>query len=490
MPTGVPVRKRSRRALFGIIFGLAAFAAMLVFPPPEGLNLAAWRVAAVAVLMAIWWLTEAAPVAVTALLPIGLLPLLGVTPIADATRPYASSLVFLFLGGFVIALSMERWDLHRRIALRILVVVGSKRDRIIGGFMAATALLSMWVSNTATALIMLPIALSVIGLLHEDEQAPERPGFAVALLLSIAYSASIGGLATLIGSPPNALMAGFVLETYGLTVGFVEWMAVGLPLSLVMLAVAWIFLTRLLFHFERRPISGLRKILHRELASLGPLSQGEKATAVVFVGAALSWIFRPALEDLFPTIIIGDASIAVVAAIALFIIPVREGDDWTFAMTWDWALRLPWGVLILFGGGLSLAGAISATGLADYIGSQLTALGSLPPIVVVLVVTAVIILLTELTSNTATTAAFLPVVAALAVAVGGDPLSLVVPAALAASCAFMMPVATPPNAIVFAKGLVTIPTMARAGIWLNLVAILLIAAVARFIVPTIFPVPG
>jgi sodium-dependent dicarboxylate transporter 2/3/5 len=479
--------------VIGIVVGLVAFGAMLALPPPAGLDIAAWRVAALGVLMAVWWLTEAAPVAVTALLPIGLLPALGGASLDAAARPYANPLIFLFLGGFMVALAMERWNLHKRVALFVLSAAGDRQDRIVGGFMVATAVLSMWVSNTATALIMLPVALSVIDLMPADESDGERRQFALALLLGVAYSASIGGLATLIGTPPNALMAGFMLETYGVTIGFAEWMAVGLPVSLVMLAIAWWLLCRWLFRVRRQPLGGLHGVLQREADGLGPLSPGERATAVIFAATALAWVFRPVLEDLLPSLPLSDPGIAITAAIVLFVVPVRNaggGGEWTFVMTWDWARRLPWNVLILFGGGLSLAAAISATGLAGYIGDRLTGLDGLPIVIVILAVSATILVLTELTSNTATTAAFLPVIAALAIALGEDPLALVVPAALAASCAFMMPVATPPNAIVFAKGLIGVPTMARAGVWLNIAALALITLAAYLLVPLTLAAPG
>ena len=395
LPPVLKPRIRSVRAVIGVVAGLLVFAAMLVLPPPAGLDVAAWRVAALGVLMAVWWLTEAAPVAVTALLPIGLLPALGGASLDAAARPYANPLIFLFLGGFVIALAMERWTLHKRIALHILSAAGDRQDRIVGGFMVATAVLSMWVSNTATALIMLPVALSVIDLMPKAESDGERRQFALALLLGVAYSASIGGLATLIGTPPNALMAGFMLETHGVTIGFAEWMAVGLPVSLVMLAIAWWLLSRWLFRVRRQPLEGLHEVLKRESDGLGPLSPGERATAVVFTITALAWVFRPVLGDLLPTLPLSDPGIAIAAAVVLFVIPVKDGGadrggdaGWTFVMTWDWARRLPWNVLILFGGGLSLAAAISAPGLAGYIGARLTGLDGLPAVLIILAVTA------------------------------------------------------------------------------------------------------
>lgn len=472
-----------------ILSGLAVFALLLVLPPPEGMQPAAWRAAAVAVLMALWWITEAVPVPATALLPIPLFPLFGVLPIGEATAPYANPIVFLFLGGFVIALAMERWNLHRRIALHILGWAGSRQDTLIGGFMLGTAGLSMWVSNTATTVMMLPIAMSVIPLVSSDAGAgdagrPATQPFAVALLLGIAYAASIGGLGTLIGTPPNALLAAFVLESYGYTIGFGQWMLVGLPLVAVMLGITWLLLTRVLFPLRRIEIEGAAGVIRDELQALGRVSRGEKIVAAVFALTALTWILRPVIVDL-SGIRLSDPAIAIAAALLLFLLPVdaRRG---VFAMDWESTQRLPWGVLILFGGGLSLATAISATGLAAWIGEALSGFGVWHDVVLVLLVVTVTIFLTELTSNTATTAAFLPVLAALALSVGQNPLLFAVPAAVAASCAFMMPVATPPNAIVFASGRVTIPQMARAGFLLNVAGIVLVTALAYSVILAVF----
>jgi sodium-dependent dicarboxylate transporter 2/3/5 len=479
------------RRLAGIFGGSALFATMLVLPPPEGLESAAWRVAALAALMAIWWMTEAIPVAATALLPIALFPLLRVSGVTEAAAPYGNPLIFLFLGGFVIARAVERWNLHRRIALAVLAAVGTRPDRLIGGFMLATAGLSMWVSNTATAVMMLPIGLSVIGLLHTDE-GQTKPGtredrFALALLLGIAYSASIGGLATLIGTPPNALLAGFMQQTYGVTVGFFQWMLVGVPVSAVMLGTAWLLLTRILFRHALPGIEGAETLIAGEIAKLGPMRREEKRVVAVFVCVALLWVFRPLLAHWLP---LTDPGIAVLGALAMFLVPADLGRG-VFLLDWDHAKRLPWGILLLFGGGLSLARAIDDSGLAAWIGELLTACAGWPTVAIVLLITALVVFLTELTSNTATAAVFLPVVASLGLCIGHNPLLFAVPAALAASCAFMMPVATPPNAIVFGSGMVTVPQMARAGFLLNLAAILVIVLATYSLVLLVFGVePG
>jgi sodium-dependent dicarboxylate transporter 2/3/5 len=460
---------------------------MLLLPPPEGLALAPWRVAAVAMLLAIFWLSEAAPISVTALLPIVLFPTLGVSTIEAAAAPYANPIVFLFLGGFIIALAIERWNLHRRIALTVLSKVGAREDLQIGGFMIATAALSMWVSNTATAALMLPVALSVVPRLADGSVDPAKRGFAVALLLAVAYGASIGGVATLIGTPPNALLAGFMSETYGVQIGFAQWMLLGLPLSLVMLLLCWLMLTRFLFPVGQQELPGARAAIREELRKMGPASIAEKRVAVVFGLTALLWITRPVLSSQFPALQLSDTTIAIVGALSLFFIPngVRKNG---FILTWEYAERLPWGVLLLFGGGLSLAAAVAGSGLAEWIGSELSGLQGWPVFLLVLTVTVLIIFLTELTSNIATAATFLPVVAALAVSLGQNPLLLAIPAMLAASCAFMLPVATPPNAIVFGSGYLTIPQMVRAGIWLNLIGVVVILAAVYLLTNVVFGV--
>lgn len=483
-PMDTSLRRRA-----GLFAGPAIFLLVLALPAPAGMGEAAWRTAAVGLLMAVWWVTEAIPIPATALLPIVLFPILGVVTVGEAAAPYASPIIFLFLGGFIIALAMQRWDLHRRIALSVVAALGTQPRRLVLGFMLATAFLSMWVSNTATAVMMMPIGLSVIGLVApKGDPAAPLPGqlnFGTALMLGIAYAASIGGLATLIGTPPNALLAGFLETSYGYEIGFAQWMTVGLPLTAVSLPLAWWVLTRVAFPIRIREIPGGRSVIREQLLGLGPISAGERRVAVVFALTALAWITRPLTQAVIPGL--SDAGIAMAAAVALFVIPV----DWrrgVFTMTWEDTAQLPWGVLLLFGGGLSLAAAVTATGLAEWIGTALSGLDAWPTLVLVVAVTAVIVFLTELTSNIATAAAFLPVVAPLAVALGENPLLLVVPAALGASCAFMLPVATPPNAIVYGSGYITIPQMARAGILLNLLFIGLITALAYTVMMAAFGV--
>ena len=476
-----------RRRNIGLALGVTSFVLMLLLPPPDGLELVPWRVAAVAVLMAVFWLSEAIPISATALLPLPLFTMLGVAPIDDVAAPYANPLIFLFLGGFLIALAIERWNLHRRIALTVLSGVGAREDLQIGGFMIATAGLSMWVSNTATAVMMLPVALSVVPRDVNGDVEPEKREFAAALLLSVAYGASIGGIATLIGTPPNALLAGFMLENYEVEIGFGQWMLLGLPVSMVMLVLTWLMLTRRLFKVGRHEVAGARTAIWQALHDMGPASRAEKRVAIVFGMTALLWISRPLLSRWFPGLELSDTTIALAGALSLFVIPngFKRGE---FLLTWEQAERLPWGVLLLFGGGLSLAAAVSDSGLASWIGGELVGLQGWPVIVLVLTVTVLIIFLTELTSNLATSATFLPVVAALAVSLERDPLLLAIPAVLAASCAFMLPVATPPNAIVFGSGQITIPQMAKAGIWLNLIGIVVVVSLVYLLMGVVFGV--
>ncbi len=437
---------------------------------------------AVALWMALWWMTEAIPIYATALLPVALLPLVGAVSFPEAARPYAHEMVFLFLGGFLLGLALQRWQLDRRVALATVRAAGTEWSRIVGAMMAVTAFLSMWVSNTATAVMMLPIAMSVIRLaLGVDEGAgdardqlaaatgPERR-FAVCLLLGIAYAATIGGVGTLIGTPPNLFLASFARESLGIEISFARWMAVGVPLVVVFLPFTWWLLTRVLFPVSGRHVAGADLQLRDAARALGPMGGAERAVLLVFACTATAWICRPLLP-----FAISDAGIALCGALVLFVIPAR-GSGGRFLMDWATAERLPWGVLVLFGGGLSLAAAIRLNGVDQWLGAQASAASGAPAWLLVVGVAAAVIFLTELTSNTATSAALIPILAALAPALGVPPLQLIVPAAIAASCAFMLPVATPPNAVVFGAGVVRIPDMCRAGIALNLAGVAAIAA--------------
>ncbi|MEQ8282734.1 MAG: DASS family sodium-coupled anion symporter [Parvibaculum sp.] len=469
-----------------IVAGLAVSGAMLALPAPDGLSPEGWRLAALVALMAIWWVTEAIPVYATGLLPLVGFPLLDIATVGAAAAPYANPIIFLFLGGFLIAAAMQATGLHARIALHVLARTGTGSRQLVGGFMLTAAFLSMWVSNTATAVMMVPIAMSVIAITVADDgvHAP-RGGLDVALLLAVAYGASIGGIATLIGTPPNAFLAGYMAQEHGLEIGFAQWMMFALPLSLVMLACCWLTLTRIAFRLDGRPIAGVAATLGRALDDLGPTRRPEKTVAVVFALAALAWIAQPLIATVIPNL--SDTVIAILAALALFIVPAGGGKP---ALNWEHASRVPYGLLLLFGGGLSLAAAFGSTGLAFWLAGGLGAAAGLPAILVILLIVATIVFLTELTSNIATTAAMVPLLAGVAVGAGIHPLLLCAPAALAASCAFMLPVATPPNAVVFGAGHVTIPQMAKAGFWLNLFAIVVVTAMAYALLGWAFPLVG
>jgi len=472
------------QALAGLVAGPLVLVGMLLAPVPEGLSPGAWHAAAVGLLMAIWWITEAIPIPATSLLPLVFFPLLGVGTIQETASPYAHPLIFLFLGGFLLALGMQRWGLHRRTALTIIRAIGTNPRSIILGFMVASAALSMWVSNTATAMMMLPIGLSVVQLVRDSDAAEDRVRtFAVVLMLGVAYACNIGGTGTIIGTPPNALLAGFMSETYGVELGFAEWMTVGLPFVVLGLPLAYVLLTRVAFSMDLERLPGGRALIRDELERLGPMSRPEWMVAAVFIAVATLWITRPLLSDAVPGL--SDAGIAMAGATALFVLPADKRFS-TFVLDWDTARDLPWGVLLLFGGGLSLASAVERTGLATWIGESLSAASVLPVVLVIAAVSITIILLTELTSNTATTAAFLPVMASVAVGIGQNPYLLLVPTALSASCAFMLPVATPPNAIVYGSNVLQISDMARAGVWLNVAFAVLVTTVAYGLVVAVF----
>jgi len=472
----------------GLVLGPVVFVALLCLSPPEGLGAAGMRTAAIAGLMAVWWVTEAIPIPATALLPLALFPTLGVMQMSDAAAPYANDMVYLQMGGFLLAAAMQRCGLHKRVALGIVAAIGSSPRRIVLGFMVAAAFLSMWISNTATTAMMLPIAMAV-GVLFRPGDRTGPYEFGVCLMLGIAYAATIGGVATLIGTPPNAVLAASASELLGIQIGFLEWMAVGLPITVVFLPLGWWLLTRWLF--PPGEIEGdAGGILAGERAALGPVSRAEWVVGVVFALTALAWVLRapkefgdvtlPGIQTLLP--MVKDSTIAVVAAVALFVVPV----DWKrgeFSLDWEAAKQIPWGVLLLFGGGLSLARGMDESGLAGWIGGGVEGLGGLPGWLLLAVVAALFVLLTEITSNVATATMAMPVMAGAAVGLGIPELSLMAVAALSASMAFMLPVATPPNAIVFGSGYVTIPQMVRAGVVLNAVAVVLVTLAAVWLVP-------
>lgn len=471
---------------FGLLLGPMVFFLGLMFPVPE-LTTDAWKVICVAAFMLVWWISEAVPIPVTALLPILLLPWLDVMSIQDAAAPYASDIVFLFLGGFMLALALERWSLHRRIALNIVRLTGTGANKIILGFMLATAALSMWISNTATAVMMLPIAVSVVGLLVKDEANMSKGvrNFALVLMLGIAYGANVGGIATLIGTPPNIVMAGILKTNHDIDITFFGWMKVGLPFSIIMLFITYWFLTRVLYPNKLGNFSKASDVIASELKILGPITHQEIRVLIIFVSTALLWIFRSFINDSIAFIELTDAGIAILATVMLFVV-YAGGKINGALLKWKDTEKLPWGILLLFGGGLSLANALNEVGLIDLIGTSFSGLEDVNTFWIILGLAAVSLFLTELMSNVALTSVFVPVVAAVAIGIGQDPVDFAVPVTLAASCAFMLPMSTPPNAIVFASGRISVSQMVKAGIVLNTVAIILIWLFCNYAFPVLF----
>lgn len=498
-----PERNIIKRRILGILIGLAV-AVGFFFVLPADIGVWPRLTAATALLMAIWWVTEAVPIPITSLLPLIIFPILvppaenkGAAVSVDTIgASYGNNIIFLFMGGFMLAMAMQRWNLHRRIALKVLSVMGSKTSTLIGGFMIATGFISMWVSNTATAVMMLPIGMSVLMLVSRVsangeeivEGQPLKTNFGTAMMLGIAYAASIGSLGTLIGTPPNALLAGIMSREYGLQIGFGQWMIVGVPISVIMMFIAWFLLTKVMFKPEIREVPGGAELLRAEYAKLGPISSGEKRVAIIFAIAALAWVSIPLISQYLlgmSSAFISDAGIAVLVGLALFLMPSGTVKG-VRLLNWETAVKMPWDVLLLFGGGLALSSQFSASGLSTLLGQQVSGLADLPLIVIVLVVALAILFLTEITSNTSTAATFLPVATGIAVGIGVPPLMLAAPVALAATCAFMLPVATPPNAIAYSTGQITIGQMVKGGLWLNIIGALLITGVSMTLLVWVF----
>jgi sodium-dependent dicarboxylate transporter 2/3/5 len=472
----------------------------LILDPVWGLTEPAWHVAGLAAWMATWWLSGVIPLEATALLPIVFLPIVGTRTIREVTASYADPIIFLFLGGFLLAVTLERWELHRRFAIATVRKVGTDAPRVVLAFMIASAVASMWISNTATAVMMLPIAMALIGGQADGrtggqggqggsvDQLDEKAsaGFPTALMLGIAYACSIGGVATLIGTPPNAILVGAASELLGHEISFAGWMVVGLSISIPMLFCCWILLITI---FKvRGEVPGLESTLEREHSEFGGLSGGERFVLSVFACAALAWIMRapktigdlriPGISDFVPGL--SDSAIAIAAALLLFAVPLRRSRFPT-ALDWKTASRIPWGILLLFGGGLALAGAFGSSGLSDWVGGRLASMEGIPFVLIILTTAAVFVFLTELTSNTATAALGMPLMVGVAQGLDVAALPLMTAAALAASMAFMLPVATPPNAIVFGSGAIRSRDMALAGVGLNLLSIVAITIVVRLL---------
>lgn len=449
----------------------------------------AMKVAAVTSLMVIWWITEAIPIPATALVPIVLFPVLGILNPAEAAAPYADKIIFLFMGGFIIAMSMQRWGLHERIALHIIRIMGTSPRRLILGFMVATAFLSMWISNTATAMMMVPIAVAIIATILPkidtklEEMTQTQRNFSECLVISIAYAATIGGIATIIGTPPNGIFIAQVEAIFPAApqIDFFTWMKFGLPITCIFLPIAWVWLTYGAYRHMPETISHGKEIIQNRLKELGNIGQGEKWTLFVFVLTAVAWIFRtekdiggiiiPGISTYLPYV--HDSTIAIAGALLLFLLPVNRKER-IYTMNWEWAKKIPWGILILFGGGIALSKAFIASGLAKVIMEHMTVLHGLPILVLMLIVALIISLLTEVTSNTAMASVMIPIMAVTSVSMGIYPYILMLTAAFTCSMAFMLPVATPPNAVAYGSGYVTMQDMIRSGWVLNLIGILLI----------------
>ncbi len=476
--------KSIKKLLFKLA-GPLVFIVFLTLEPPEGLSSNAFMLLGITLWMAIWWIFEVVPIAVTALIPIILFPVFGVLKLSETTAQYGHKFVFLYVGGFILAVAIERWNLHKRIALYIIKVIGSKASYLILGFMLATAFLSMWISNTATTVMMLPIAIAITNQIFEQNQDNHETNtyFSKALMLSIAYSASIGGISTLIGTPPNLVLAGVLENLYNIKIGFFEWMTFAFPVSMLLLFICWKYLTSIAFKLKNLKFVNGKDQIQKMIDKLGQLSYEEKMVGVVFLIAALGWIFRGLLEKIIPGI--DDTIIAITAAVLLFLIPSKS-EKGKKLLTWDEAVKIPWGIIILFGGGMALAKGFTETGLANWIASQITVFEGVVVIVFILIVAAMVNFLTEVTSNLATTAMLLPILSPVALSFDMHPFLIMIAVTLSASCAFMLPVATPPNAIIFGSGYLKVSDMVKKGFLMNILSIIVITLAVYFIMPEIF----
>lgn len=473
------VGSRTRNIRFtGIILGIL-LALVVGISMPADLAYEARATAAIVVLMGTWWITEAVPLAVTALLPLVLFPALQITSMGEVSSSYASEIIFLFLGGFLLALGIQRWNLHKRIALLVVLVVGTKPTNMIFGMMLATAVLGMWVSNTATALMMIPLGISLVALIEQQEGVQEKSRFGVGLMLGIAYSATISAFGTIIATPGNVFVVGYIRENLGYDITFVQWMMFGIPFMTIFLLLGWFLIAKVIWRPELEELPGGRELIQNELAKLGRMSLGEKLVAIIFLCTATAWIFVPLIfTDPWAT----DAVIAMIAGIAVFLIPARFSNG-VMIMNWEAANETPWGTLILFGGGLALSSQVTGSGLADWVGDSLAGLGGLPFWLILVIVLLVVLLLTEFTSSMATIATFVPIAAGVAGGLGFDPVLMAILVTQACQCAFMLPVATAPNAVAYGTGAVSIRNMVKTGLWMNILGFILVITLAYTLLP-------
>jgi len=478
-------RPYSRAQTVGLLLGPFLFAITLLFFDPEGLSYEARAVLAITLWIASWWITEAVPIPATSLLPLVLMPVTGALDSDTVASSYGNDIIFLFLGGFFIATAMEKWNLHKRMALAIIDFVGTSTQRILLGFMIATAFLSMWVSNTASVMMMVPMALAITAQvatsLKGTPQEGDLPVFEKALIFGVGYAGTIGGIGTLIGTPPNIILAAQARQLFDVEITFASWMMIGVPVVILLLSIAWLYLGRVAFRMHIHELPGGRRLIHSEREALGRTSFEEKVVAWVFASAAFLWISRGFLwVNLVPEIT--DGLVAILATVVLFSMPAKSAVA-RRVLEWSDAVRIPWGILLLFGGGLAIASGFRETGLSEWMGTQLTVLEGFHLAVIISSATLLILFLTEITSNTATATMIMPVVASLALALGIHPFALMIPCAMAANCAFMLPVGTPPNAIIFATDKLTILEMVRTGFRMNVIAVVLIVLMIYFMVP-------
>ncbi len=472
----------------GFVVGPLLFALAFVIPPFEGMNANTWFTAALAAWMIIWWMTEALPLSATALLPTVIFPLMEIMSIKKALIAYANPVIFLFLGGFIIAIALEKTNLHLRLALNIIKAIGTKPSRMLAGFMVAAAFLSMWISNTATMLMMLPIALSVVKLMDERlrELGQSSEGFATALLLGIAYASSVGGIGTLIGTPPNAIMSGFMQQSFNVEIDFFQWMMAGIPVVIVFITIMWWVMSFIMFKLPNRGGASSAEMIMVELKRLGKMKRPEITVACIACFTAFLWVAKPLINEVIP-FDVHDSVIAMMGALLLFMVPTHTKNH-EFAITWKDAEKLPWGVLILFGGGLSLAAGFQASGLAEWISSRFSSMQGYSPLLLMIIVTALIQIVTTIMSNVASINIFLPILIPMAIALHIHPMYLVIPATMAASCAFMLPVSTANNAIAFSTGRVSIGQMVKMGFWFNLISLPLLIVMMHLVIMPVFDI--
>ena len=475
----------SKSKRMGLFLGPVFFLTILLWPEPF-LSNEGDAVIAVALWMITWWLSEAVSISVTALLPLLLFPLLDIMPIAEVGNNYGSPIIFLFFGGFVMALALEKVNLHRRIALNIIRITGTTPNKVVLGFMIATASLSMWISNTATTVVMLPIAMSVIKLLIHDIDGFTKKdrNFAVSVLLGIAFSANAGGIATVIGTPPNSILIGLLENEYQIEISFLKWMLFALPFSIIMIGLSYVTLVHIIFPSKGLNFSASKEVIQVELKKLGPTRSKEKMVLGIFAVTVSLWIFRTLINSIFPSLGLSDTMISMFSAISLFAVPfnLKKGD---FILDWKDTEKLAWGILILFGGGLALAKGMSVSGIVDQV-SQSIAAGNFSVTATASLLILLMLFMTELMSNVALVAVLAPVVAGIAIGLGIPMVYLLIPVTMASSCAFMLPMATPPNAIVFASGFIEVKDMVKAGVLLNIVAVLILIVLFEYVIPLLF----